>query len=93
MNCTNPMCRHGQDQNCCNPVHSFENVGKNYRKKGVQLMRPYIPGEDLKGVSISERDTPEEGGMIAIGRDDGARWYVSKTFFNDNYELVITVEE
>ena len=49
-------------------------------------MRPYIPGEDLRGVSVSEQDTPEEGGMIAMGADDGAMWYVSKTFFNLNYE-------
>ena len=45
---------------------------KNYRKKNLQPMRPYIPGEDLTGVSVSPEDTPEEGGMIA----------------NDNYEAV-----
>ena len=33
-----------------------------YRKKGVTEMRPYVPGEDLSGVSVSETDTPEEGG-------------------------------
>lgn len=88
MNCSNPMCKYGQDQSCCNPVHKFENVGRKYRKIGTQLMRPYVQGEDLTGVSVSERDTPGEGGMIAIGKDDGALWYVSKTFFTENYELV-----
>ena len=88
MKCTNPMCIHGQDQSCCNPLHKFENVGKEYQKKGTQLMRPYVVGEDLKGVSVSDKDTPEEGGMIAIGKDDGALWYVSKSFFNASYELV-----
>lgn len=85
MNCTNPMCKHGQDQNCCNPIHDTENKIKKYRKKGTQAMRPYIPGEDLTNVSVSVEDTPEVGGMIAIGADNDARWYVSKTFFNENY--------
>jgi len=58
---------------------------KNYRKKGVQAMRPYIVGEDLTGVSVSEEDTPEVGGMIAIGADNNARWYISKRFFEENY--------
>ena len=60
---------------------------KFYKKTAVQEMRPYIPGEDLTGVSVSERDTPELGGMIARGADDGALWYVSKGFFEANYEL------
>lgn len=61
---------------------------KNYRKKNVQPMRAYIPGEDLAGVSISEEDIPEIGGMIAIGKDNNAKWYISKRFFQENYELV-----
>ena len=39
---------------------------KDYRKKNVQPMRPYILGEDLSAVSVSPEDVPEEGGMIAI---------------------------
>lgn len=62
---------------------------KQYQKKGVQAMRPYIPGEDLTGVSVSEEDTPEAGGMIAIGADNEARWYVSKDFFDQNYVEVV----
>ena len=58
---------------------------KNYRKKSIQPMRPYIPGEDLTNVSVSVEDTPELGGMIAIGKDNDARWYVSKRFFEENY--------
>ena len=38
---------------------------KDYRKKNVQPMRHYVPGEDMSGVSVSAEDTPEEGGMIA----------------------------
>lgn len=60
-----------------------------YRKKGTQLMRPYIPGEDLSGVSVGSEDTPETGGMIAINRDNfNDQWYVDKEFFEKNYELV-----
>ena len=58
-----------------------------YKKNAVQEMRPYIPGENLTGVSVSERDIPELGGMIARGADDGALWYVSKRFFEENYVL------
>jgi hypothetical protein len=79
------MCVHGQDHRCCNPVHKTENGYKTYRKQGTQLMRPYVPGEDLTGVSVSTEDSPEQGGMIAIGTDNDARWYVSKTFFEANY--------
>lgn len=59
---------------------------KNYRKKNVQPMRPYVPGEDLTGVSVSPEDTPEEGGMIAVNPSNPAdKWYVAKQFFADNY--------
>lgn len=61
---------------------------KNYRKKKLQPMRPYVAGEDLTGVSVSAEDTPEEGGMIAVNPDNHAdKWYVAKRFFEENYEL------
>ncbi len=60
----------------------------NYRKKNVQPMRPYVPGEDLTGISVNKEDTPELGGMIAVNPKNGEdRWYVAKKFFEDNYEL------
>lgn len=59
---------------------------KNYVKTATQLMRPYIPGEDLTCISVWEGDIPEEGGMIAINHADLAdQWYVSKKFFEENY--------
>lgn len=48
-------------------------------------MRPYIVGENLTGITISEKDTPELGGYVAVSGDD--KWYVSKDYFNANYEL------
>lgn len=60
---------------------------REYRKKGTQEMRPYIPGEDLSGVSVSAEDTPETGGMIARNHDNhNDQWYVAKAFFEKNYE-------
>lgn len=61
---------------------------KNYRKNAVQPMRPYVPGEDLSGVSVSAEDTPELGGMIAVNpKNTSDKWYVAKKFFEENYEL------
>lgn len=61
---------------------------KRYRKTAVQEMRPYIVGEDLSGVSVSNEDTPEEGGMIARNSDNRKdQWYVAKDFFLKNYEV------
>ena len=63
---------------------------KNYRKKNIQPMRPYILGEDLTGVSVSKEDTPELGGMIAVNPDNGKdQWYVAKKFFEENYVEVM----
>jgi hypothetical protein len=62
---------------------------KSYRKKGLQKMRPYVPGEDLTHVSVSKEDTPELGGMIAINPDNSKdNWYIDKKWFQENYEEV-----
>ena len=59
---------------------------KNYRKKNVQPMRPYVVGEDLTGISVNAEDTPEAGGMIAVNASNPKdQWYVAKKFFEDNY--------
>jgi len=31
---------------------------KQYRRKGITEMRPYVPGEALTGISVSYIDTP-----------------------------------
>ena len=62
---------------------------REYRKKGTQLLRPYISGEDMEGVSVSPEDTLESGGMIAVNPQNPAdKWYVSGDFFEANYEPV-----
>jgi hypothetical protein len=64
------------------------NKWKQYRKTALQEMRPYVPGEDLSGVSVNSEDTPELGGMIARNHDNHTdQWYVAKKFFEKNYEV------
>jgi hypothetical protein len=61
---------------------------KNYIKKTLQPLRPYIEGEDLKsqGISVRDGDTPEAGGMVAKNpKDPEDMWYMTKKFFEDNY--------
>lgn len=63
------------------------NTRSKHKKKNLQEMRPYIPGEDLMGISVSPQDTPEEGGMIARNPENPLdQWYVAKKFYEENYE-------
>ena len=64
-------------------------IWNKYQRKGLSEMRPYIPGEDLRGVSVSKEDTPGPGGMIARNpKNHEDQWYVAKKYFEDNFELV-----
>lgn len=61
---------------------------KEYCKPATQLLRPYVPGEDLTEVAVSAQDLPSEGGMIAVNRDNPKdMWYVNGDFFTANYVL------
>ncbi len=64
---------------------------KQYKRKGLSEMRPYIQGEDVSHVSISSPDkmagSPKEGDMIARNpKDHGDQWLVAKKYFEDNLE-------
>jgi len=60
---------------------------KLYRKKTLQPMRPYAPGEILDGVFIPDGIEPEEGGMIAVNATDiNDQWYITKAYFEEFYE-------
>jgi len=63
---------------------------KQYRRTGLSEMRPYILGEDLSSVSVSDEDDPEiDMGMIARNPKNHAdQWYVARNYFEDNLELV-----
>jgi len=65
---------------------------KQYRRKGLSEMRPYVEGETLERVSISQADkengSPKLGDMIARNpKDHSDQWLVAKKYFEDNLEL------
>lgn len=64
---------------------------KQYKRKGLSEMRPYVPGEDVTGVSVSEADasagSPKLGDMIARNpKNHDDQWLVAKKYFEDNLE-------
>lgn len=66
----------------------MNNDWKQYKRKGLSEMRPYVKGEDLTGVSVSKEDHPEtDMGMIARNpKNHEDQWYVAKKYFEDNFE-------
>ena len=59
-----------------------------YVKKRAQLMRAYIPGEDLEHVGVPMGVVPELGGMIAMNPEDPEDvWYITPEFFAENYAI------
>lgn len=63
---------------------------KQYRKSQLAEMRPYVPGENTDGVSMSVEDadagSPKEGDMIARNPENHKdEWLVSAAFFAKNY--------
>jgi len=64
------------------------NEFKNYTKTKVLPMRPYIPGENLTGISVWAGDILEKGGMIAMNpKEPKDMWYVAKKLFEETYTL------
>lgn len=61
---------------------------KQYRRTNIAEMRPYVPGEDLSGISVSDTDNPEtDRGMIARNpKNHEDQWYVARKYFEDNFE-------
>jgi hypothetical protein len=69
------------------------NDWKQYKRKGLSEMRPYIEGEDMSHISISEPDrqngSPQSGDMIARNpKNHDDQWLVAQKYFEDNLELV-----
>jgi hypothetical protein len=66
---------------------------KQYRRKGLSELRPYVPGESLSGVSVNDEDvragSPKPGDMIARNpKNHNDQWLVSEKYFKDNLEPV-----
>lgn len=66
------------------------NEFKQYRRRELSELRPYVLGEDLTNVSVSDVDHPEtDMGMIARNpKNPDDQWYVARQYFEDNLELV-----
>lgn len=67
------------------------NEFKQYRRKQIAELRPYVPGDDIREVSISEPDrqagSPKTGDMIARNPKNHAdKWLVAAQYFADNFE-------
>jgi len=67
---------------------------KQYRRKQIAELRPYVPGEQLNervSISVADRDagSPRVGDMIARNpADHDDQWLVSKDYFEANFEPV-----
>jgi len=66
----------------------FTQPFKEYRRKGLARMRPYIPHEDMTDISVSKEDDPiTDLGMVAINPTNPKdQWYVAAKYFKDNFE-------
>ena len=63
---------------------------REYKRKGIIFLRPYISGEDISKISVSAEDNPEtDMGMVAQNPNNiKDQWYVARQYFKDNYEEV-----
>lgn len=69
-----------------------------YRRKQIAELRPYIEGEDVSHVSISQEDaktgSPKRGDMIARNPKNHAdQWLVAHAYFLDNFEPLPAAEQ
>lgn len=63
-------------------------VWNQYKRRGLSEMRPYVKGEDLSNISVSDEDDPESDmGMVARNPQNHAdQWYVARDYFDKNLE-------
>jgi len=64
---------------------------KQYRRKQIAELRPWVAGENMAGVSISGADlaagSPKAGDMIARNPENHKDvWLVAAKYFADNFE-------
>ena len=63
---------------------------KQYRRKQIAELRPYVEGENMDPVSVSEEDikagSPKLGDMIARNpKNHKDQWLVAAQYFADNF--------
>jgi len=63
---------------------------KQYKRKSISEMRPYVLNEDMSDISVSQEDDPEQDmGMVARNpKNHKDQWYVARQYFEDNLEPV-----
>ena len=63
---------------------------KQYKRKGLSEMRPYVLNEDMTGISVADvDDPPNDMGMVARNpQNHKDQWYVARKYFDENLELV-----
>lgn len=71
---------------------------KEYQRITKAQFRPYIVGEDLAGITISEQaakdGSPKDGDMIARNPANHAdQWLVSKAYFDDNFAPIESISD
>ena len=64
---------------------------RKYRRKQIAELRPYEPGENMAGISISAEDvragSPKAGDMIARNPKNHAdQWLIAAQYYADNFE-------
>ena len=66
---------------------------RQYKRTSIAELRPYVPGEDMGGISVNDVDrangSPREGDMIARNPLNHAeRWLVSQLYFKLNFRTI-----
>jgi len=60
---------------------------KPYLKTAPIEARPYIPGEDLKGIAVNPNDKLVEGGMVCRDpKNPEDSWYCAPDYFAQVYK-------
>jgi len=71
---------------------------KQYRRREMAELRPYVEGERMTGIAISPQDqehgSPKPGDMIARNpKNHLDKWLVAAEYFADNFEPLKTFNE
>ena len=63
---------------------------KQYRRKSILELRPYIKGEDITDISFTNAvDIEKDMGMIIRDpQNHSDQWYVPRKIFEEKFELV-----
>jgi hypothetical protein len=64
---------------------------KSYRRRQIAELRPYVPGENMMGISVSDADklagSPKRGDMIGRNpKNYKDQWLVAAQYFADNFD-------